>query len=101
MSPLSFEQQMADATPEDMQKGMEPWMQWFGKHGSAILDMGSPLAHGQHFTPQGNSPSQSQLAGYSIVEVSDMNAIKGLVENHPHFMQPGNTIEVLEIMPMG
>jgi hypothetical protein len=63
--------------------------------------MGSPLAHGQHFTPQGNSPSQSQLAGYSIVEVSDMNAIKGLVENHPHFMQPGNTIEVLEIMPMG
>ena len=69
MSPLSFEQQMADATPEDMQKGMEPWMQWFGKHGSAILDMGSPLAHGQHFTPQGNSPSQSQLAGYSIVEV--------------------------------
>lgn len=101
MSPMSFEQQMANATPEDMQKGMEPWMAWFGKHEGAIVDMGSPLAHGEHFTPQGSTPSQSQLAGYTIVEAADMNGVKGMVDGHPHFMQPGNTIEVLQIMPMG
>ena len=100
-SPMSFEQQMANATPEEMQKGMEPWMAWFGKHGGSIVDMGSPLAHGQHFTQQGSSASQSQLAGYTIVEAGDMAGVKGLVDGHPHFMQPGNTIEVLEIMPMG
>jgi hypothetical protein len=100
MSPMSSEQQMANATPEDMQKGMEPWMAWFGKHGSAIVDMGSPLAHGQHFTSQSSSPSQLQAAGYTIIEASDANGVKAMIDGHPHFMQPGNSIEVLEIMPM-
>jgi hypothetical protein len=100
-SPMSFEQQMANATPEEMQKGMEPWMAWFGKLGNAIVDMGSPLAHGQDFTPQGSSASQSQLAGYTIVEASDANGVKAMVDGHPHFTLPGNTIEVHEIMPMG
>jgi hypothetical protein len=30
-----------------------------------------------------------------------MDALSGIVAERPHFMQPGNTIEVLEVMPMG
>jgi hypothetical protein len=99
-SPMSFEQQMANATPEQMQAGMEPWMAWFGKYAAQITDMGSPLAHGQTFTADGSSDSQSQIAGYSFIEASDMNAVRAIVDGHPHFMSPGNTIDVLEVMPM-
>ena len=101
MSPMSFEQHMANATPEQMQAGMEPWMAWFGKYGKEITDLGSPLAHGQHFTPAGASDSESHIAGYTFVEAAGMEAVRGIVSEHPHFMQPGNTIEVLEVMPMG
>ena len=45
LSPVSAEQQM-NVSPEEMQKGMEPWMAWFGKLGSAILDGGQPLGQG-------------------------------------------------------
>ena len=100
-SPMSFEQQMANATPEQMQAGMEPWMAWFGKYGKEITDLGSPLAHGQHFTPDGASDSQSHIAGYTFVEAADMDAVRGIVSEHPHFTQPGNTIEVFQVMPMG
>jgi hypothetical protein len=36
----------------------------------------------------------------SIVEASDANGVKAMVEGHSGFMPPGNTIEVHEIMPM-
>lgn len=100
-SPMSFEQQMANATPEDMQKGMEPWMAWFGKYGGAITDMGAPLAHGKEFTKSGSSDSNSHVAGYTMVEASGMDEVAKILDGHPHFMQEGSTIEVYEAMPMG
>src|SRR5439155_24859161 len=92
MAPMSFEQQMANATPEQMQAGMEPWMAWFGKYRKEITDMGSPLAHGRHVTASGASDSQSQIAGYSFIEANDMEAARGVGAAHPHFLEPGNAI---------
>ena len=99
-SPVSAEEQMANATPEQIQAGMAPWMEWFGKLGSAVVDGGNPLAHGVQVTPSGASPSQSHVSGYTFVEAADIEAAKKMVEGHPHFMMPGNTVEVLEVMPM-
>jgi hypothetical protein len=36
MAPVSAEQQM-NVSPEEMKKGMEPWMVWFKKAGMAIV----------------------------------------------------------------
>jgi len=37
---------MAAATPEEQQAGMQQWMEWFGRAGSAIVDAGAPLTRG-------------------------------------------------------
>lgn len=100
VSPVTPEEMMADVSPEDMQKMMEPWMAWFGKMGSAFVDMGTPLGHGANVTKEGSSASKTQIAGYSIIEAADLDAAKALVADHPQFMMPGGSIDILEILPM-
>jgi hypothetical protein len=65
MAPVSAEQQM-NVSPEEMKKGMEPWMAWYQKQGKAIVDMGAPLGMGMHFTKQDSSKGKTQIAGYTI-----------------------------------
>ncbi|HWC30682.1 MAG TPA: hypothetical protein VG845_11440 [Dehalococcoidia bacterium] len=96
-APVSAEAQMANATPEQMEAGMKPWMDWFGKVGSGIVDGGSPLGHS---TSVGGNNAGSDIAGYSIIEAPDMGAAEGLVGDHPHLMLQGGRVEILEIMPM-
>jgi hypothetical protein len=99
MAPVAAEQQM-NVSPEEMKKGMEPWNAWFKKYGKCIVDMGAPLGKGMHFSKRGSSKGKTELTGYTIVQAEDMDAVKAMVEGHPHFMLPKATIEVLEIMPM-
>ena len=50
-APLSAREQMASATPEQMQAGLEAWQAWAAKVSYAIVDLGSPLAHTTHVGP--------------------------------------------------
>lgn len=100
ISPTSAEEQMQNASPEDMKKGMEPWMNWFQKCGEAIVDAGTPLVKGISFTKDGSLKTQLGIAGYSIVQAEDMEAVKAMIADHPHFMMEGNSIDVFEMMPM-
>ena len=99
MAPVAAEQQM-NVSPEEMKKGMEPWIAWFKKQGKAIVDMGAPLGMGMNFTKRASSKGKTQITGYTIVQAEDMNSVKAMVSSHPHFVLPKATIEVLEIMPM-
>ena len=99
MAPVSAEAQM-NVSPEEMKKGMEPWIAWQKKNGKAIVDMGAPLGKGTCYDKKGSSKSKSEVTGYSIIEAKDMSAVKTIVANHPHLMMPKASIEVLEIMPM-
>lgn len=99
MAPVSAEAQM-NVSPEEMKKGMEPWIAWQKKNGKAIVDMGSPLGKPVHFDKKGSSKSKSEVTGYAIVQAKDMDGVKAIIANHPHLMMPKASIEVLEIMPM-
>jgi hypothetical protein len=99
MAPVSAEAQM-NVSPEEMKKGMEPWNDWYKKSGKAIVDMGAPLGKGACVDKKGTAKSQSQVTGYTIVQAKDIDAAKAMVTDHPHFMMPKSSIEVLEIMPM-
>ena len=99
MAPVSAEAQM-NVSPEEMKKGMEPWLAWFKKCGKAIVDNGNPLGNGMHFTKKSSSKGTTEVTGYSIVHAKDMDAMKAILVDHPHFMLPKASIEVLEIMPM-
>ncbi len=99
MAPLSAEAQM-NVSPEEMKKGMEPWLAWQKKNGKAIVDMGAPLGKGTCFDKKSSSKGKTEVPGYTIIEAKDTNALKKIIDNHPHFMLPKASIEVLEIMPM-
>jgi hypothetical protein len=94
-------EQMGQATPEEMAKGMEPWMAWAQRCGRALIDMGSPLANGQKLTPSGTQASDKTVVGYSVLEADDMAGAVNLLQGHPHLeWTEGCEIEVHETMPM-
>jgi len=99
MAPVSAEQQM-NVSPEEMKKGMEPWMAWFKKAGAALVDAGTPLGGGMHYTKNESSKSMTEIAGYSIVQAENMDAVKAMIADSPHFMMPKASIEVFEMIPM-
>ena len=97
-SKVSAAEQMEGASPEDAQAGMEAWMEWAGKVGGAMVDMGSPL---QTVGVIGGSSDGPFIGGFSVLEADSAEAAQELVNGHPHLMSPGDpTIEVLEFLPI-
>lgn len=79
-------EQMASATPEQQQAGMQAWTEWFGKAGDAVVDGGSPVQ------------STSGIGGYSILQAESREALDAVLEGHPHATV--GTIEVAAFLPM-
>jgi hypothetical protein len=97
-APLSAREQMASATPEQMQAGMEAWQAWATKVSYAVVDLGSPLAHTTHVGS--GAASTDSVGGYSILEAGSAEEVETILEGHPHLSLPGSSIEVLELLPM-
>ena len=87
-SSTSARDQMAGATAEQAQAGMEAWQAWAGKAGSAIVDLGAPLA------------GDGDITGFSILQADSRSALDELLAEHPHRQAPGAAIDVLEFLPM-
>lgn len=91
-------EQMANATPEEMKAGMDAWMAWFNKAGSAVVDLGSPTAHSGHVGP--GTAGVDDVGGYSILQGDSLKEVEAVLDGHPHLSMPGASIEVLELLPM-
>lgn len=99
-APTDAMQQMGEASPEEAQAGMEQWMQWAGKAGSAIVDLGSPLAAVATLGAPASAGGQT-LGGFSVLEADSTDAVKALLDGHPHFNMPGDVaIDVYEFLPI-
>ena len=99
-APASSFEQMKKATPEQQKTGMEAWMGWSKKAASTIVDMGAPLGKSLRVTKTSNSPSTNDLGGYSILQADSKEALAATLKDHPHFMMPEGTIEIVELMPI-
>jgi hypothetical protein len=93
-APQSAAEQMSGASAEDQQAGMDEWMAWAGKAGSAIVDLGSPLQ-----AVGGSSGGGDPIGGFSILQADSAQALQKVLEGHPHTTR-GGTIEVLEFLPI-
>jgi hypothetical protein len=80
---------MAASTPEQQEAGMQLWMEWFGRAGSAIVDGGAPLTGGD-----------GAVSGYSIVQAESSEALADVLDGHPHTTHGGGTIETYEFLPV-
>jgi hypothetical protein len=87
-------------TPEEQQKVMDAWGQWFGSLGQALVDGGNPFSgQANSIAPGGNvsSGSSSGLTGYSIIKADDLSAATAMAKGCP-VLASGGTVEVLETM---
>ena len=92
---------MNDATPAQMKEGMESWMAWARNCGDGLVDLGAPLGGGEKVGKSGSSPSDKDVAGYSILQAESMEAAKNLLKSHPHLeWAEGCEIEVHEAIPI-
>lgn len=96
----SAQAQMAESTPEAAQEGMKAWMEWAGRAGDGIVDMGTPLGTGKEITATGSSEATTGVAGYGILQAEDLAGAEALLEGHPHLMMPGASIQVYESLDL-
>lgn len=84
-----------------IQKGMQAWGEWMGKHQDVILDAGGPLGKTKSISDSGIEDISNQMTGYIIFNAETHEAAAQMFEAHPHFaIFPGESVEVMEIMPM-
>ena len=89
---------MASATPEQAKAGMDAWMQWAKKAGDAIVDLGTPLGNGKNVSADLVRDGNTKIVGYSILQGDSLEAVTGLLKEHPHGRIPNFSIEVLECL---
>ncbi len=71
------------------------------KCGSGLVDLGNPLGNGQKLSKSGSSPSERDVAGYSILQAESMEEAIEMLKGHPHLKWAGGCeIEVHESFPM-
>ena len=99
-SETSAEEQTANGDAAQTQAGMEAWMSWAQDAGDAVVDLGMPLGRGRHIAGSGVTGTDSDAAGYSILQEESLDNVLRLMRKHPHLMAPGNSIDVLPILPM-
>src|SRR5690349_18718324 len=87
-------EQMAGATPEQAQAGMEAWMTWAGKAGDAIVDLGSPLG-----VVEAGGDGGDPIGGFSVLQADGADGLRRVLDGHPH-TATGGTVEILEFLPM-
>ena len=100
-APAAAVAKMQDATPEQMQEGMKPWMDWAARCGTHLVDLGTPLDGGQRVTATGTAPSDKEVTGYSILQAEDAAAARALLDGHPHLgWEAGCALEIHESLPL-
>ncbi len=92
-SQISPEEQMASATPEQAQAGMEAWTAWAGKAGDAIVDLGAPVGAPGSVGAAAAGSGAGFLGGFSVLAAGSAEELDTLLEDHPHLMVEGNSIE--------
>ena len=97
----SASEQMASATPEEMQASMAEWIAWKDEVSQKVgFEFGMPLQAVAKLTNSGVGESSSFISGYSIMEGDSKELVEDLLKSHPHLKRDGASIELLEMLPM-
>ena len=100
----NFKKWMAMPEAERKQKegeGMAAWGKWMQDHAHAVLDAGGPLGKTKKADKSGVSDTRNAMSGYVVVQAGSHEEAAKMFENHPHFtIFPGESVEIVEILPM-
>jgi hypothetical protein len=80
---------------------MDAWMGWSKKAGSSIVDMGGPLGKSLSVAKGGAVTAvTNELGGFSVMQAESKESLAASMKEHPHFMTPDSSIEIIELMPI-
>lgn len=99
-APTETREKMQNATPEEMQKGMKPWVDWFEKMGDKVVDKGMPLANAMALTSEGIEPGNPEYVAYEVVQAEDIDAALEMMKSNPHLEREGARIQIHETWDM-
>lgn len=101
-SSAAYYEEMKTASPEMRQKVMQDWMNWSQENINSLVDFGAPVvANGKLLSKDGATSSESEFAGYFIIQAENMDEAVILLKNHPHLLSDDScTFGIHEIMPM-
>lgn len=83
-APQNVAERFAQATPEQAQHGLQLWVDWASKIGSALLDPGKPLGNGVDVQPTATTKSDTDIIGMSILQANSMDEALTMVKDHHH-----------------
>jgi hypothetical protein len=89
-------------TPEEGEKTMAAWMNWFGQLGAAVADGGNPFGPAKSIASNGavRDGGLASLTGYSILNADSLDAATELAQGCPQLMS-GGTVDVYETFDVG
>jgi hypothetical protein len=85
-------------SPEEQEKAMAAWGQWFGALGQSLVDGGNPFSgQASSINPDGSvkQGATPELSGYSIIKADDLNAATAMAKGCP-VLASGGSVEVFE-----
>lgn len=99
-SSTTAQEQMANATPEQMQASMSEWMAWQQEAVKSVeFEWGLPIQAVAQVTTTEVTDSTNKASGYCIME-GNKDVVAKLLQSHPHLKRADATIDLLEMIPM-
>ena len=102
-SPAMDQKAVEEPDPEALAASTKAWMDWAGRMGEHLIDLGAPLGNPHDVTHTGVSAAveAGSASGYSFLEADSMEQATQLMHEHPHLAStPGATIQVFEVLPV-
>jgi hypothetical protein len=99
-SSTTAQEQMAEATPEQMKASMGEWMVWQQEAVKSVgFEWGLPIQAVAQVAANEVTSSTNKASGYCIME-GNKDAVTKLLQSHPHLKREDATIDLLEMIPM-
>jgi len=89
------------AAPDQRQKIMDDWMNWFKSLGQAVVDPGNPTKPGKTVSNKGvkNGAIGEMVMGYSILKADSIDAVVEMAKKCPQ-LAAGGQIAIYEVLSM-
>ena len=89
-------------TPEEQQRVMGMWNDWYGEMGAAVQDGGGPAGMSATVSASGiaQDGGANPVSGLTIVEAADQAAACEMAKGCPMVVEGNGSVEVAEIIQM-
>ena len=89
-------------TPEEGEKAMAAWGDWYETMEAATIDGGAPVGQSHTVSAQGHveDGGANPVSGYTVIEAADYEAACAHARNNPMVVDGSGSVEVAQMTDM-